>query len=64
MAGFDEVMARVANDARFADAVRSDPTNALRGYRLDPTELARLERALSDTASAGLPLFDVRRDRS
>lgn len=53
MAGFDEVMARVANDARFADAVRSDPTNALRGYRLDPTELVRLEHALG--ASPGSP---------
>jgi len=54
MAGLDEVMARVANDPLFADAVRTDPTNALRGYQLDPSELARLERAVG-AAPAGSP---------
>lgn len=61
MAGLDIVMARVANDATFADAVRADPTTALRGYPLDASELARLEHALGLAPSGGVTLFDVRR---
>ena len=57
MAGLDEVMARVANDPAFADAVRTDPTNTLRGYQLDPSELARLERALGATPTSAPTLF-------
>lgn len=62
MAGLDIVMARVANDAGFADALRTDPANALRGYHLDASELERLEQALGTGASGGSwPLFGVRR---
>jgi hypothetical protein len=43
MADLDVVVARVANDPSFADAVRNDPTNALRGYQLDASELSRLD---------------------
>ena len=51
MAGLEDVLQRVANDRSFADAVRSDPTNALRGYQLDPSELARLERVVGAAPS-------------
>lgn len=61
MAGLDIVMARVANDATFADALRTDPATALRGYQLDASELARLEQALGTATGGGWPLFDVRR---
>jgi len=57
MAGLDDVMARIANDPSFADAVRSDPTNALRGYGLTPAEIGRLEQALGTAATPPAPLF-------
>ncbi|MEQ1700700.1 MAG: hypothetical protein ABMA25_11350 [Ilumatobacteraceae bacterium] len=60
MAGLDIVMARVANDATFADALRTDPTAALRGYQLDASELARLEHAIGAVTSAEWPLFEPR----
>jgi hypothetical protein len=59
MAGLEDVLQRVANDRSFADAVRSDPTNALRGYQLDPSELARLERVLGATPSSEPTLFSA-----
>lgn len=57
MAGLAEVLARIADDPAFADAVRTDPTTALRGYRLDPSELVRLERVLGTNPSPPAPLF-------
>ena len=46
MAGLEDVLRRIANDAAWADQVRLTPTEALRGYDLGPDELVRLERAL------------------
>jgi len=57
MADLDVVLARVANDPAFADAVRNDPTNALRGYQLDASELSRLEHALGVAPGPGPSLF-------
>ena len=57
MAGLDEVLARVTNDPAFADAIRLDALRALRDYRLAPSELARLERALGLVAAPPAPLF-------
>jgi|JI10StandDraft_1071094.scaffolds.fasta_scaffold57548_3 hypothetical protein len=60
MAGLDAVFARLANDPTFADAIRTDPAVALRGYPLESTELARLERALGLAAAPPAPLFQPR----
>ena len=57
MAGLDEVLARVTNDPSFADEIRLDALRALRDYPLDPSELARLERALGLVAAPPSPLF-------
>ena len=46
MPDIDAVFQRIANDPEFADAVRTDPTNALRPYRLDVDDLARVDAAL------------------
>lgn len=48
MPGLDAVFARLANDASFADSVRSDPTRALLGYTLSPADLRRVAAALGD----------------
>lgn len=61
MAGLDIVMARLANDATFADALRTDPSTALRGYHLEASELLRLEQALGAEAGDWRPLFGLRR---
>ncbi len=57
MAGLDEIFARLANDPSFADAIRTDPTRALGGYRLGALELRRLEQALGVAATPPAPLF-------
>lgn len=59
MAGLDEVFSRLANDPSFADAIRTDPTRALGGYRLDALELRRLEQALGVAAAPPAPLFQT-----
>jgi hypothetical protein len=57
MAGLEAVFSRIANDPSFADAVRADPVQALRGYQLDPAGLARVAHALGIATTPPAPLF-------
>ena len=41
MAGLDDALARIANDPAWADAVRTQPQEALRGY--DPVSYTHLD---------------------
>lgn len=59
MSGLDEVLARIANDPTWADAVRTNPTDALRGYDLDPDELSRLEHAMGTNPGPPPPIFQT-----
>lgn len=57
MSDLEAVMTRLTNDPGFADAIRAHPAHALRSYRLDATDLARLERVLGVGPSAAPLLF-------
>jgi hypothetical protein len=59
MTQFDDVVARLTNDPSFADAIRTDPARALRGFRLDNDQLRRLEQmvAPSPTTPPPNPMF-------
>jgi hypothetical protein len=59
MAGLEDVLRRIANDAAWADQVRLTPTEALRGYDLGPDELVRLERALGVHPAEPTKLFEA-----
>lgn len=58
MAGLSDVMSKLASDPAFADAVRSNPTDALRGFDLSADDLVRIERVVAESrppAPARLP---------
>ncbi len=59
MAGLDDALARIANDPAWADAVRTNPTDALRGFDLGPDELARLEHALGTHPGPPAAIFQA-----
>ena len=59
MAGLDDALARIANDPAWADAVRIQPQEALRGYDLDPQELGRLEHALGINPGPPAAIFQA-----
>jgi hypothetical protein len=52
MTDFDEVLERLVNDPAFQAALRADPDQALRGYRLDPDERALLDAQVDSGAGA------------
>lgn len=58
MTGLAEVFTRLADDVAFADQLRSNPTEALRGYHLSSEELDRLTRALDASTGTGPSLFE------
>ena len=59
MAGLDDALARIANDPAWADAVRTQPQEALRGYDLDPQDLGRLEHALGINPGPPAAIFQA-----
>ena len=61
MSGLEDVFTRLANDPSFADAIRTDPTGALSGYKLTAPELRRVDQALGTAASPPAPLFQPTR---
>jgi hypothetical protein len=50
MTDFDEVLERLVNDPAFQAALRADPDQALRGYRLEPDERALLDAQVDSGA--------------
>lgn len=54
MPGIEDVFMRLTNEPAFADAIRSAPAVALRGYDLSDADLRRLDAAIGAVPPADM----------